>query len=125
MIVKKGEIYYANLSGTIGSEQSGKRPVIIIQNDIGNKYSPTTIVAAITTHKKKKHMPTHVSLTKNCGLNQQSIVLLEQIRTIDKERLGKKIGICSKKTLININKGIKKSFFLTDKILLEGEIHND
>lgn len=114
MIIKKGDIFYADLSGGVGSEQHGERPVLIIQNNIGNKYSPTTIVAAITTHEKKLDLPTHVLLDESCGLKQQSIVMLEQIRTIDKSRLKKKIGKCNPIILKNVNNAIKMSFFLTD-----------
>lgn len=89
--VKRGEIYYANLCPVIGSEQGGVRPVIILQNNTGNHYSPTTIVAAITSRETKIGLPTHVKVTTS-GLNRQSIVLLEQIRTIDKRRLLEYVG---------------------------------
>lgn len=113
--MKKGEIYYADLNGATGSEQSGGRPVLIIQNDIGNKFSPTTIVAAITTNEKKSNMPTHVQLNIDCGLIQKSVVMLEQIRTVDKSRLRGKIGQCDENTLCYVNEAIKASFFMTDK----------
>lgn len=114
--MKKGDIYYANLDGAIGSEQAGERPVLIIQNDIGNKYSPTTIVAAITTNEKKvKNIPTHVVLNDDCGLKLKSTVMLEQIRTVDKTRLKLQIGQCDEKTLTQVNEAIKISFFMTDK----------
>ena len=103
MIINKGEIYYADLDGAIGSEQSGIRPVLIVQNDIGNKHSPTTIVAPITKHEKKIDMPTHVILNNDCGLKQKSIVMLEQIRTIDKYRLKEKIGECNQRVLKLVN----------------------
>lgn len=90
--VKKGEIYYADLSPVRGSEQGGIRPVLIIQNDIGNKYSPTTIVCVITSKLNKAELPTHIYLGRRFGLHQESIALLEQIRTIDKSRLIDKIG---------------------------------
>ena len=83
--MKRGEVYYADLSPVIGSEQGGLRPVLIIQNDIGNRHSPTTIVAAITSKKEKSEMPTHVMI-KVDGLNKKSLVLLEQLRTIDRSR---------------------------------------
>ena len=89
--VKRGEIYYADLSPVVGSEQGGVRPVLIIQNDTGNRYSPTVIAAAITGHTKGRHQPTHVRL-KGCGLKYRSTVLLEQLRTLDKSRLGRYIG---------------------------------
>ncbi|MFW6007876.1 MAG: type II toxin-antitoxin system PemK/MazF family toxin [archaeon] len=112
-MVKKGELYYANLSGSEGSEQSGIRPILILQNNIGNKYSPTTIIASITKHEKKMNMPTHVLLNKSCGLKERSIVMLEQIRTIDiNARLKEKIGECDKKTMQLIDKAIKVSFDL-------------
>jgi mRNA interferase MazF len=93
MIVKRGDIFYADLSPVVGSEQGGVRPVIIIQNDIGNKYSPTVIVAAITSQINKAKLPTHVEISSiEYGLNKDSVVLLEQIRTLDKKRLKEKIG---------------------------------
>ena len=86
--VKRGDIYYADLSPVVGSEQGGMRPVLIVQNDTGNKHSPTVIAAAITSQKDKSRLPTHISLSaEHCGLSRDSVVLLEQIRTIDKRRL--------------------------------------
>ena len=90
--IKRGEIYYADLSPVVGSEQGGIRPVVIIQNNIGNKYSPTTIVAIITSRKTKANIPTHVWVDKDCGLPKESMIELEQIRTIDKSRLKERIG---------------------------------
>jgi mRNA interferase MazF len=116
--LKKGEIYYADLNGAIGCEQSGIRPVLIIQNDIGNKYSPTTIVAAITSNEKRTEMPTHIGLNSDCGLPLESIVMLEQVRTIDRKRIKCLIGSCNKATMDLVNRAIKASFFMTDK---EGE----
>ena len=93
IVVKRGDIFYADLSPVVGSEQGGIRPVIIIQNDIGNKYSPTVIVAAITSQINKAKLPTHVEISsEEYGLNKDSVVLLEQIRTLDKRRLKEKIG---------------------------------
>ena len=93
MTVKRGDIYYADLSPVIGSEQGGVRPVLIIQNDIGNKYSPTVIVAAITSQINKAKLPTHIEISgEDYGLPKNSVVLLEQIRTIDKRRLKEKTG---------------------------------
>lgn len=93
MNIKRGDIYYADLSPVIGSEQGGIRPVIILQNDVGNKYSPTVIVAAITSQINKAKLPTHVEVSsEDYGLNKDSVVLLEQLRTIDKKRLKEKIG---------------------------------
>ena len=91
--VKRGDIYYADLSPVVGSEQGGVRPVLIIQNDTGNRYSPTVIAAAITSQTGKARMPTHIELAaQNYGLTRNSVVLLEQIRTLDKRRLREKIG---------------------------------
>ncbi len=93
MIIKRGELYLADLSPVMGSEQGGIRPVLVIQNDVGNKYSPTIIVSAITSRLYKAKLPTHISLdAKSFGLSKDSIILLEQIRTIDKLRLKEKIG---------------------------------
>ncbi len=93
MVVKRGDIFYADLSPVIGSEQGGVRPVLVIQNDIGNKYSPTIIIAAITSQINKAKMPTHIEIKADeFGLPRDSVVLLEQIRTIDKKRLREKIG---------------------------------
>ena len=112
-IVKRGDIYYANLSPVIGSEQGGVRPVLIIQNDIGNKYSPTIIVAAITAKLGKTHMPTHIDLpAKTCCLERDSIVLLEQLRTIDKSRLSKKITTLNKKYMAEVDKALMISMGL-------------
>ncbi len=93
MIVRRGDIFYADLSPVIGSEQGGIRPVLVIQNDVGNKYSPTIIIAAITSQINKAKLPTHVEiLGQEYGLPKDSVVLLEQVRTIDKKRLREKIG---------------------------------
>ena len=109
-MVKRGEIYMADLSGVQGSEQGGIRPVLVIQNDTGNMHSPTTIVAAITT-KNKTNIPTHIELDKClCGLPQDSIVLLEQIRTIDKSRLIRQIGSVPLDYMDKINNAILISF---------------
>lgn len=88
LLIKRGEIYYADLSPVVGSEQGGVRPVLIVQNDVGNKFSPTVIAAAITSQKDKNALPTHIEVDAgNCGLAKDSVVLLEQVRTIDKRRL--------------------------------------
>ena len=93
MTVKRGDIYYADLSPVVGSEQGGLRPVLIIQNDVGNRYSPTIIVAAITSKTDKAKLPTHIALQgERHGLQKDSVILLEQIRTIDKKRLKEKLG---------------------------------
>ena len=92
-MIKRGEIYFADLSPVVGSEQGGVRPVLVVQNDVGNKYSPTVIAAAITSQLEKAKLPTHIQLpAEKYGLPKNSIVLLEQIRTIDKKRLKEKIG---------------------------------
>lgn len=113
-IVHRGDIFYADLSGNSGSEQGGIRPVIIVQNDIGNKYSPTVIVAAITGQLGKSRLPTHIELdASNCGLARDSVVLLEQVRTLDKKRLKDYKGrIIDNDTMDNINKAILISFGL-------------
>ena len=92
MIIKRGDIYYADLRPVVGSEQGGGRPVLIIQNDVGNKHSPTVICAAITSKMNKAKLPTHVELnTRRCAMVKDSVILLEQLRTIDKQRLKEKI----------------------------------
>ena len=110
-MIKRGEIYLANLndSNLIGSEQNGIRPVLVIQNDVGNKYSPTIIALAITS-KKKKEIPTHVLLDgKKYGLSKDSIILAEQVKTIDKKRLIKKIGMLDEAKMIEVKNAIKLS----------------
>ena len=112
--VKRGDIFYADLSPVIGSEQGGLRPVLIVQNDVGNKYSPTVIAAAITSQTSKSRLPTHINIDSNdFGLMKNSVILTEQIRTIDKSRLKEKIGhIEDEKTLDKINNAIGVSFGL-------------
>lgn len=92
-MIKRGEIYYADLSPVVGSEQGGVRPILVVQNDIGNKYSPTVIVAAITSQINKAKLPTHIELKSgDFGLQKDSVILLEQLRTLDKKRLREKVG---------------------------------
>lgn len=111
MTVKRGEIYYADLSPVVGSEQGGVRPVLIVQNDVGNKYSPTIIAAAITSKINKAKMPTHIELSANeYGLNKDSVILLEQIRTIDKQRLREKIGKLDDCMMRRVDKALFISF---------------
>ncbi|MBR2070807.1 MAG: type II toxin-antitoxin system PemK/MazF family toxin [Clostridia bacterium] len=110
MEIKRGEIYFADLSPVIGSEQGGIRPVLIVQNDIGNKYSPTIIAAAVTSKLNKSKLPTHIELPKSVGLNKESVVLLEQIRTIDKRRLKDKIGELTPSLMQKVNDAILVSF---------------
>lgn len=113
MIVKRGDIYYADLSPVVGSEQGGIRPVLIIQNDVGNKYSPTVIAAAITSQINKAKMPTHIELSASeYGLYKDSVILLEQIRTIDKKRLREKVAHLDKKLMQNVNEALSVSFGL-------------
>lgn len=113
MTVKRGDIYYADLSPVVGSEQGGMRPVLIVQNDIGNKFSPTVIAAAITSQKDKTHLPTHIPLNSdNCGLSKDSVVLLEQVRTIDKKRLKEKMGRIEDTAMVDIDKALSISFGL-------------
>ena len=113
MTVKRGEIYYADLSPVVGSEQGGVRPVLIVQNDVGNKYSPTVIAAAITSQQDKSKLPTHISVNGNaCGLSKDSVVLLEQVRTLDKQRLRERMGNLSQSDMNKINKALFVSFGL-------------
>ena len=113
MIIKRGDMYYADLSPVIGSEQGGVRPVLIIQNDVGNKYSPTVIIAAITSQINKTKLPTHMELdAKNFGLPKDSVILLEQIRTIDKTRLKEKIGHLDDLLMDNVDRRLSVSFGL-------------
>lgn len=107
--VKRGEIYYADLSPAVGSEQDGMRPVLVLQNDTGNRYSGTTIVAAITSKKKKTYLPTHVEIHTD-GLKTESVVLLEHIRTIDKARLYERIGKISKDNMGKVDHALIVSF---------------
>ena len=111
MNVKRGDIYYADLSPVVGSEQGGVRPVLIVQNDVGNKYSPTVIAAAITSQQDKSRMPTHINVNGDaCGLSKDSVVLLEQVRTIDKQRLKERMGNLSVADMNKINKALTVSF---------------
>lgn len=111
--MKRGDIYYADLSPVVGSEQGGVRPVLIVQNDVGNRYSPTVIAAAITSQKEKSKLPTHIELdSKNCGLSKDSVVLLEQIRTIDKRRLREKMGSLDANSMSQVNNALSISFGL-------------
>lgn len=109
--VKRGDIYYADLDPVVGSEQGGIRPVIIVQNDIGNKYSPTTIIVSITSKKTKTKIPTHVNIKSNGtnGLKCNSVVMCEQYRTIDKSRLRNKVGQLDQSDLHNVLKAVKVS----------------
>jgi mRNA interferase MazF len=113
MTVKRGDIYYADLSPVVGSEQGGLRPVLIVQNDIGNKYSPTVIAAAITSQKYKNSLPTHISVrAAQSGLQKDSIVLLEQVRTLDKQRLKERMGNLTDSEMDRIDRALSVSFGL-------------
>ncbi len=115
LVVQRGDIFYANLNPVIGSEQGGIRPVLVLQNDIGNKYSPTTIVAAITSRIKKAKLPTHVELdSSEYQLEKDSVILLEQIRTIDKRRLKEKITHLDDETMLRINAALEISLGLVE-----------
>ena len=115
MIVKKGDLYFADLSPVIGSEQGGIRPVLIVQNDIGNKYSPTVIAAAITSRTGKSKLPTHIEVyADKYGLARDSVILLEQIRTLDKKRLKEKMGHLDEDVMGQVNDAITVSFGLED-----------
>ncbi len=111
--IKRGDIYYADLSPVIGSEQGGIRPVLIVQNDVGNKYSPTVIAAAITSQQFKTSLPTHISVNASvCGLSKDSVVLLEQIRTLDKKRLREKMGNLPETDMTRIDNALSVSIGL-------------
>ena len=114
MQIKRGDMFYADLSPVVGSEQGGIRPVLIIQNDLGNKYSPTVIAAAITSQTSKNKLPTHIEInSSSCGLKSNSVVLAEQIRTIDKSRLKERIGHIDDEKIINqVNNALGVSFGL-------------
>ncbi len=113
MIVKRGDIYYADLSPVIGSEQGGVRPVLVVQNDVGNRYSPTVIAAAITSQINKAKLPTHIEIdAQDYGLSRDSVVLLEQVRTIDKKRLKEKIGHLDESMMDRVNEALEISLGL-------------
>lgn len=113
MNIRRGDVYYADLSPVVGSEQGGLRPVLIVQNDVGNRYSPTVIAAAITSKMTKAKLPTHIDVVgDNVGLAKDSVILLEQIRTIDKVRLKEKMGHLDDNTMHHVNDAITVSFGL-------------
>ena len=106
-MIRRGELYYADLSPVVGSEQGGVRPVLIVQNDVGNKYSPTVIAAAVTGRLDKAKLPTHIALkAKEYGLAKDSVVLLEQLRTLDKRRLKERIGCVPQDVMTRINEAL-------------------
>ena len=113
MTIKRGDIYYADLSPVVGSEQGGVRPVLIVQNDVGNRYSPTVIAAAITSQHDKANLPTHISLAaRSCGLTRDSVILLEQVRTLDKSRLRERMGRLDDTSMAEIDTALSISFGL-------------
>ena len=113
MQVKRGDIYYADLSPVVGSEQGGIRPVLIIQNDVGTRYSPTVICAAITSRMNKAKLPTHIEIdSRRCQIMKDSVILLEQIRTIDKQRLKDMIGHLDKERMRSVDEAIRVSLAL-------------
>ncbi|MDQ0418428.1 MULTISPECIES: type II toxin-antitoxin system PemK/MazF family toxin [Thermoactinomycetaceae] len=115
MIVKRGDVYFADLSPVVGSEQGGVRPVLVIQNDIGNRFSPTVIVAAITAQIQKAKLPTHVEIdAKVYGFDRDSVILLEQIRTIDKQRLTDKITHLDDEMMYRVNEALQISLGVID-----------
>jgi mRNA interferase MazF len=115
LIVKRGDVFYADLSPVVGSEQGGVRPVLVIQNDIGNRFSPTVIVAAITAQIQKAKLPTHVEIeAKEHGMERDSVVLLEQIRTIDKQRLTDKITHLEEESMRKVDEALQISVGLID-----------
>ena len=117
MSVKRGDIFYADLSPVVGSEQGGMRPVLIIQNDVGNRYSPTVIAAAITSKMGKTRLPTHIDIyADKAGLAKNSVVLLEQVRTLDKRRLKEKMGHLDESAMNEINAAIAVSFGLGETV---------
>ncbi|MBO5845372.1 MAG: type II toxin-antitoxin system PemK/MazF family toxin [Clostridia bacterium] len=125
MSVKRGDIYYADLSPVVGSEQGGLRPVLIIQNDVGNKYSPTVIAAAITSRLGKTKLPTHIDIyADQVGLARDSVVLLEQVRTLDKRRLKEKMGHLNERLMSEVNNAIAVSFGLGEGIVAEETVQS-
>jgi len=116
VIVKRGDIYYADLSPVVGSEQGGVRPVLIVQNNVGNKFSPTVIAAAITSQINKAKMPTHIEIdADDYGLSKDSVILLEQVRTIDKRRLKERIGHLNDHLMNRVNEAIEISLGLEEE----------
>ena len=115
MVVKRGDIFYADLSPVVGSEQGGVRPILVIQNDIGNKFSPTVIVAAITSQINKAKLPTHIEImADDYGLSKDSVILLEQIRTIDKRRLRERLGRLDEDSMAKVNEALTVSLGLIE-----------
>ena len=114
MTVRRGDIFYADLSPVVGSEQGGTRPVLIVQNDVGNKFSPTVIAAAITSQRFKTNLPTHIRVNAvESGLAKDSIVLLEQVRTLDKKRLKEKMGNLGNADMLRVDQALSVSLGIT------------
>ena len=124
MSIKRGEIYYADLSPVVGSEQGGVRPVLIVQNDVRNRYSPTVIAAAITSQRDKAKLPTHIEINaQTCGLAKNSVVLLEQVRTLDKRRLKEKMGELPADAMHSVDSALSISFGLGPRPSRRPETH--
>ena len=116
MLMRRGDIFYADLSPVVGSEQGGVRPVLIVQNDVGNKYSPTVIVAAITSQINKAKLPTHIEISgEDYGLSKDSVILLEQVRTIDKRRLKERIGHLDEEHMALVNTALNISLGMPEE----------
>ncbi|HCW80440.1 MAG TPA: PemK family transcriptional regulator [Ruminococcaceae bacterium] len=116
MVVHRGDIYYADLSPVVGSEQGGVRPVLIVQNDVGNRFSPTVIAAAITSQHTKANLPTHIYLdAQRTGLVKDSIVLLEQVRTLDKQRLKERMGRLDQQEMAQVDQALSVSLGLGER----------
>ncbi|MBR1746918.1 MAG: type II toxin-antitoxin system PemK/MazF family toxin [Clostridia bacterium] len=114
-MIKRGELYYADLSTVVGREQGGVRPVLIVQNDVGNKYSPTIIAVAVTSRMDKARLPTHIAVDTTCGLPKDSVVLTEQVRTLDKRRLKDRIGVLDDRMMKKVNAALMVSLgFFSD-----------
>ena len=121
MTVHRGDIYYADLSPVVGSEQGGVRPVLIVQNDVGNRFSPTVIAAAITSQRTKANLPTHIMVNaQTTGLAKDSIVLLEQVRTIDKHRLKERMGSLDTRAMSEVDQALSVSFGLGERQKMRG-----
>jgi mRNA interferase MazF len=115
VLVRRGDIFYADLNPVVGSEQGGIRPVLVVQNDVGNKYSPTVIIAAITSQIDKAKLPTHVEIKReDYGLEKDSVILLEQLRTIDKRRLKDKITFLDQDMMAKVDEALKISLGLSE-----------
>ncbi|MBQ9736244.1 MAG: type II toxin-antitoxin system PemK/MazF family toxin [Clostridia bacterium] len=124
MNIKRGDIYYADLSPVVGSEQGGLRPVLIVQNDVGNRYSPTVIAAAITSKMGKNRLPTHIDIyARDVGLAKDSVILLEQVRTLDKRRLREKMGHLEDSVMLRVNEAISVSFGLISNEEREARVY--